>query len=503
MPFTQRMCAIYATSLGMHTAAWGDLLPDDGAVRAFRSQKLFLKALAMPFGFLVVRVTDGNIRHIGVIERTTSDVDSHAPHPHMDYPGLRCHKDITREAFRKFKHDGIPPHGTVLVAWQTKKNPELIPTKLLTLTDRCVVVGDVVKKDPRDAMSGTVRQTSMTCEICPGAFKKVRLVDGEMQRLQEDAVPFQVSADDIRLANDYREGDLIVYNGWVGCIEEVQDEVSVRLSNGSIVAVEDSTELDNPLDINDTRLDVGAIVRTIKGNLRRGRWVVGRYDPEIEPIGDVVKVEPLSFQARWMWKFGSTQPAFDRSEEPPIQLSVPWFESAGGKIYDHSRSPREAGGLERSHTAFISGDRVRFKDMAGAAVKYPQFKRIPTSDTNGFDLNVFTLLQTKTVAKVVWQDQSEEVVAGTSVVPDYNIDDDNEVWPGEIVISNEKEQTDEDWVFQPKRVGVVQSVSPAERIAQVKWLPKAHVSIPLSKILSPSQYFRLGPRLLGLDIIPR
>lgn len=39
--------------------------------------------------------------HIGIVERTTSDVDSHGPHPHIDGPDMRCHSEISREAFRK------------------------------------------------------------------------------------------------------------------------------------------------------------------------------------------------------------------------------------------------------------------------------------------------------------------------------------------------------------------------------------------------------------------
>jgi ubiquitin-conjugating enzyme E2 O len=123
----------------------------------------------------------------------------------------------------------------------------------------------------------------------------------------------------------------------------------------------------------------------------------------------------------------------------------------------------------------MSGDKVRFRDLAGAAVKYPWFKPINPVDTEGFDLNVFAILLTKTTAKIAWQDQTEEVLPGVAVVPDYNMEDDNEVWPGEVVITNEKVAVAEDWVFQPKQVGVVQSVSSADRIAKVKWLPNAQV----------------------------
>ena len=142
--------------------------------------------------------------HIGIIERTVSDVDSHVSHPHTDDPSLQCHKDISRAAFRKFKHDGIPPAGTVLVQWQTKKFSELIPTTQLTLTDRSLVVGDVVKKDPKDAMSGTVRQTHMICTVCRSSFKSFKIEHSRdyVPPLNE-AVPFNVIADDLKLAKDY------------------------------------------------------------------------------------------------------------------------------------------------------------------------------------------------------------------------------------------------------------------------------------------------------------
>lgn len=323
-------------------------------------------------------------------------------------------------------------------------------------------------------MSGTVTATRMSCTVCASAFKEFKLVNGNYTPPLEDSIPLQVDAEDLMLANDYREGDLVIYQGWVGRIEQTNDDVAVRLSNGSMVVADEPDHLESLLEMDDDRLDVGAVVQTAKGNLRRGRWLRGRYDPSVEPMGDVVKVWPRTFQARWMWKVGRAQ--FDRSDEPPSLLEVATFESEGGKIYDTARSPGGTSGMERPHTPFMSGDKVRFKDLLGAAVKYPQLRPIrPCDDTNGFDLNVFTILLTKTMAKVAWQDQTDDVVASTDVVPDYNMEDDNEVWPGELVVTNEKEITEEDWIFQPKRVGVVQSVLPADRIAKVKWLPNARI----------------------------
>lgn len=415
--------------------------------------------------------------HIGIIERTTSDIDSHTPHPYKDDPDLRCHSDIPRDVFRKFKHDGIPPAGTVLVSWQTKKYSELIKTSELVLTDRALVVGDVVKRHAGDAMSGTVVRTGMTCVICRSAFSEFRLLNGQFNPPLEESIPFQVAAEDIELANRYKEGDLVIYKKWVGRIEELHDEVTIRLSNGSIVAVDEDVGITNLLDLTDDQLDVGAVVETTKGELRKGRWIKGRYSPNVEPIGDVVHVRPKRIILEWLWKWEPNDKtrSFDRSDEPRSAMPLSKFEADGGRVYDPSRSPLSTTGMDRSHTPFMSGDKVRFKDPAGAAVKYPSFKRFNPEEKDGFDLNVFSILLTKTTALVSWQDDTHEALPGISLVPDYNMEDDNEVWPGEIVVTNDKVPTAEDWVFQPKRVGVVQSVSPTDRIAKVKWFPHAFV----------------------------
>jgi hypothetical protein len=106
-----------------------------------------------------------------------------------------------------------------------------------------------------------------------------------------------------------------------------------------------------------------------------------------------MSVRTTSLDIRWMWRRGadSMQMAFEHPSKPADSLSVGFFESHGGILYNPARSPRNQPGSHQAHTAFIAGDKVRFTDIAGAAVKYPEFKPIPRTDTNGFDLNVFTV----------------------------------------------------------------------------------------------------------------
>jgi ubiquitin-conjugating enzyme E2 O len=129
---------------------------------------------------------------------------------------------------------------------------------------------------------------------------------------------------------------------------------------------------------------------------------------------------------------------------------------------------------------------VRFKDPAGAAMKYDGtaqvggsnhkniVSRVLPSATLGFDLNVYIILSLKTKATVLWQDCSMTTEESTTLIPDINLEDESEVWPGEAVVSQESASAPgHDWILQPKRVGVVQSVSASDRLATVLWLPDA------------------------------
>jgi ubiquitin-conjugating enzyme E2 O len=131
---------------------------------------------------------------------------------------------------------------------------------------------------------------------------------------------------------------------------------------------------------------------------------------------------------------------------------------------------------------------VRFKDSAGAAMKYDGnnslalanhqnvVSRMHPSTTQGYDLNVYVILSLKTRATVLWQDCSVTTEESTKLVPDINLEDESEVWPGEAVVSQETNSVPgHEWIIQPKKVGIVQSVSANDRLAKVLWLPDAQL----------------------------
>ncbi|KAF1833662.1 hypothetical protein BDW02DRAFT_569865 [Decorospora gaudefroyi] len=442
---------------------------------------------------------------VGIIDRSFGDVDSHEPRPQRDYPeDIGCHGEVPAPAFASFLKDGIPPRGTVLVTWQTQAKTELVPEAKLQLLDRAFYVGDVVKRRADDHMSGTVIGTSTACTLVPAP-----LVPGEHEHIPappEDRSIRNVPAAELTNVHEFVEGALVVYGDWVGRIEYVYDEVAVRLSNNSVVVVENPGDL-NAENATGERLSVGDTFKTKKGNLRRGRWTFGAYDPSVLPVGLVVETRVTEMDVQWLARSIGARNITLFAEEPPATLGRDEFESSTFYKYDAAAGlaatlPLSANGLDRLyHIADVTvGDRVRFKDLAGAAVKYdgaavppsgsPQGRltRIPRTESLGYDLNVFLVMHTYTQVAVQWQDLSITNDISSSLMPDPNVGDDDEVWPGEVVFSKEGRTGDDvDGLStnKPSKVGVVQAVKSRDRIATVRWFKNPSVEFFGSVLLPP------------------
>lgn len=441
-------------------------------------------------------------QQMGVVDRTTSDVDTHDPHPEREYDKLECHQEIPAKEFQKFKKTGIPPKDTVVVLWQTKPAAELIPTKFLSLYDRALLVGDIVKKHTKDSMSGTVVQTDVKCTLLSATFKE-NIPNGDIDAVEafasarlsrNDSYLTGVPAEELKPAQEYTEGDLVIYQEWIGRIEMVPYIVTIKLSNGSVVEVENPDELESFPQQEQDRFEVGDLVKTKKGNLRRGRWIYGAYDANIKPHGVVVRSRAEEISVNWICRRIYPTEQSNLNPEPSQNLGTNEVKTGGLLIYDRSRIPPSVEGGFGRCVDILSGQRMRFKDLTGAVMKYnnqpsiqqsarhPVVNRlnvIPQTETLGFDINVFTVLDLTTTAKVLWQNCEITTESSRDLVPDINLEDESEVWPGEIVVSNDKTKVhQQEWIEQPDRVGIVQSVSAGERIAKVLWLanPKVHYS---------------------------
>jgi ubiquitin-conjugating enzyme E2 O len=456
---------------------------------------------------------------VGVVDRSFGDVDSHQPRPQRDYgEDIERHEDISKEGFAKFMKEGIPPRGAVLVSWQTQLKTELVPEAKLQLLDRALYVGDVVKRNADEHMSGTVIGTSAVCTLFPA-----NLYNGGQitQTISDDLSIRNIPAVELLNVHEFNEGAVVVYGGWVGRIENVYDEVAVKLSNNSVVVVEDPSELEHD-EVGIERLSVGDTVKTKKGNLRRGRWRYGAFDPHVRPEGIVVETRTIEIDVQWLAKSINASNTSLSAEEPPATLGPDEFESSTFFRYDASGSaantlPLSPNGTDRMYhvTDVAVGDRVRFKDITGAAVKYdgthtlpngyPQGKltRIARTESLGYDLNVFLVMQTHTQVTVQWQDLTNTDHLSIDLLPDPNVEDDDEVWPGEVVFSKEGREgnsSEETWTKKPAKVGVVQAVKSRDRIAQVRWFVEPSIEFFGPDLLRPSSTGALCERVVDISL---
>lgn len=441
---------------------------------------------------------------IGQIDRTASDVSTHDPNPSLQYPvPIAKGKSISKPSFKTFLRTGVPPRGTVLVnwitlPWQDDKQPILLNVTELKLIDRSLLAGDVVKQDLASSMSGTVIETSTSCSLVqpsrwPAATSRPiqpGLDDdyhfGNYMLKPEDMV-HGVSTQDLKKATEYDQDLFILYHNWLGRVSDTYDEIYVRLSNGSVVVVEDPDELDTHTP--EDAPVVGDFVRAKKANLRRGRWIYGKYDPSIDPSGFVADVRPISIEVDWL--AGAPNVA---QNVPPYELDQDDIQSGHIQAIDRSRLTLGAGhnsNVKVLDLDICAGDTVRFRDISGAAVKYHyerilpngtpagQLQRIDRTDSLGFDINVFICANTYTMVKVLWQDNTITTLPGVDVVPFLDMAESGDVWPGDLVAIKTRPEAGQD-IVKPTRVGIVQSADAQQRIAKVRWFIDANVSYALN-----------------------
>ena len=470
---------------------------------------------------------------------------------------------------------------------------------MLSLVDRSLIVGDTVKRSPSDAQSGIIISTSLVCTVQPlcneieysenqhplaqgqtpsngphaprDKSRREGLVHGfsrpytssrspinsPLDRMKS-ASPLRVSAQELKYWNSYREEDFIIFDDWVGQVEGVYEEVTVRLANGSLVVVEDPGELEEPYWIPGTnsyelaqRLDragfyehrpkksshsvgepravpaepcyPGQYVRTKKGNLRRGRWKFRAYDPALPPQGIVVDVRCTQLEVRWLYPNQSI-PLQSQTNPPTNLLETDELESGRILVYDRSRLPNHLAANQLPDASYSRdigfGHKMRFKDPAGAAVKYAhastgsetedpesrslQFRLVPRSATQGFDMNVLQVTSTTTTAMVQWQDCNVSIENAIDLKPYLNPDE-HDVWPGDKVsyIPGEVQPDDStSGAIRISKVGVIQRVAAASRIANVRWFNNAGIEMDEGKIwqIPGSRYGEMGDEITEVSL---
>lgn len=498
---------------------------------------------------LVALKADSSVR--GIVHATWSDIEEEE---YMAKPRfLYFHKDQPRAPRKAWLQDQHLLPGFVIIDFaQEVDGACFIAEDELFLLDRALTPGDTVKLNSSDALSGTVMSQSVECvleptvlvedlirqepfqcvEYCPNheAFQQPQTTAQRSRNLT-------VSAQGLKHWNDYKEEDFIIYRDWLGLVQCMTEEVTIRLSNGSVVVVESVDELEVPFyvpgsqslslvqklhrlgfvrhafktsasSLNTMPIDYcypGLFVQTKKGNLRRGSWKFGAYDPNIAPQGVVVDVRIVELNISWL----SSGFASDQSS-PPVILNSDILNSGEVKVVDRGGLPQQplAPTLQQATWAsqFCFGHHVRFKDPASAAVKQsPEFERIPRTASSGFDMNVFEITSTRTNILVRWQDGSVSEHDSNTLVPMIDLTK-YEAWPGRKVSFKPEETSREmngDKYILAKMIGVIQTVNPAERLATVRWFDGARMDLDAFSrdwYTASSGYGTIGERITEVPL---
>jgi ubiquitin-conjugating enzyme E2 O len=415
----------------------------------------------------------------------------------------------------------------------------------IELVDRDLSIGNCVKRNPQDALGGTVIGVYQKLTLRPVFYSSINPDTGLRSRFsfteglpqnsdqpgggdQLDLPPMleDIPQEELVDANEFHCGDFVIYREKLGYVQEVSRGAILVLPDGRIVSPKDPDEVELPVHAqaktivaipNDSRLPVrkacdskpfdfsipafecrlGELLCTSENNLRQGTWISNRgLSENIPTVGYLVSAPLIDVHVHWICsnvfhKRNSSQ-RYESSDD--IIPAEAWREHA--VVYgDGGSPPYTAPNHEQlpkiSSPRLNLGDRVRFRDPAGAAVKYPNFHRIPTRDSFGYDLNVFESVSMRTEYIVKWQDLTVTREKSTSLHAILNPE--LEYWPGELVclrsenrkICNPKtsslafpgEGDANEWVLQPGKVGVVQTVNSRNRTTSVRWYENPQVTL--------------------------
>lgn len=365
-----------------------------------------------------------------------------------------------------------------------KERPTLMPESDLEIFNRDIGVGNVVKRRPGDSVSGVVTECTTCVDLLPPSpwpwLTPQHLPAGPPR---PKSILSDIPIRELVRPNTFAADQFVTMRDWIGQVRDVWVDVTIQLKNGSVVTLEDSEEITWPRP-EDVTPSVGDFIQTKKGNLRRGKWIFGAFDPNVDPSGYVLEVSAFYLEVEWLCqRYGN---AGTSEPHPPSELQREYLETEDLRLYDAGDAHQTgAGDLSKTSIGSLqvhAGDKVRFRDQHDANSRYKHNMRpcetdgsqsvaeiVPRHKTLGYDLNVLTVFKVHTRIKVLWQDLSEAEGASTDFVPSLDLDDDEEnVWPGDLVSTRETSDT-ADAIYVPSHVGIVQRVNSRDRVAQVRW----------------------------------
>ena len=245
---------------------------------------------------------------------------------------------------------------------------------------------------------------------------------------------------------------------------DYEEKIKVRLSDGSIIQLDDPEDVTTVGGHPASDTIVGDVIKTKKSNLRRGEAIFGHYNPNVHPVGRVVDITVDSVEVEWL----QAKPLYNGHDVVPAMPPAVLDRTDLDRAFIYGSQEHE-GSTERPRDINVgAGDAVRLRcptDML--TQRGDELRLTPRSQTLGFDTNVYSIQATFTNVQVQWQDNRITEHPAIALAPTMDFDDEDEVWPGELVTTKAAHSVD--GVRTPFRVGIVQSVSANARMAKVKF----------------------------------
>ncbi|KAL8867082.1 MAG: hypothetical protein Q9174_005891, partial [Haloplaca sp. 1 TL-2023] len=424
-------------------------------------------------------------------------------------------KNLPKRIRAQIERTKLIPRGYAVIEDPETHSEVLVREDFLRLKDRYFSRGDVVKRRPSDAESGTTIANSVICTLQPcmhvsyGAelqsqvFEVPAGLTGEIPRIDSRRLlPYQ----------PWGKGESAFRQDWVGSIVECIQQITLLLENGCIIKVKSvdgiRARVRDPLDAESPFVPMQATTRDIKAGCRwihtedlfpgqkvliskkafwEGHIICGTPDISCRR-GMVLSVSHCPVHVDWM---------FPKASVPDTDFRPPAFDFDNtGAVRPYNRSR----GVERSdllnpdppyevvHHGMAIGEIVVITEpslvqMVQRAYKWQHINvpiHVPEGGGFGSDFVVAKIIDTSSRATVRWQDNHTTHESGTSICP-YTEVDEYDVWPGELVSLKEQEETEQSPGYEAfvrtRMVGVVQSVDAAERVAYVRWFEGTDVTI--------------------------
>ncbi|KAI4201328.1 MAG: hypothetical protein LQ350_003366 [Teloschistes chrysophthalmus] len=319
--------------------------------------------------------------------------------------------------------------------------------------------------------------------------------------------------------------DWVVSQDWAGTITGGVSSITIIVPGGAVVVIYDDDDVEAYVnDLVDltafepfvsprkqtkkghrlmeiSEFYPGQRVRMSKETLLEGNWIRGAYDPTMDGHGIILKVQSMEVDVDW--KRPNKRPGDGGLGKipipPPSTLPADLFRSGAITVYDPSRNLNTLGATqsediyETVHSCTAVGDCVV---VEGAALVENVDNKAPKIDWDSLQINppasegmlqasvsdrlFSTVIATSTTVKVRWQDHTITEEHSTSLWP-YTEVDDHDVWPGELVSLKDQEESSSSPGFErlirTRMIGIVQSVNAIERVARIRWLEGADVTI--------------------------